>query len=323
MPQESVIYGTVIDKHAKILALNDFNNIESISAGINNKIRIDQKVYFVCGIWWSIESPIQAIKIFYKILKNRLKYPRIRILVMANTRKENRILKLLGINSFFCNQNCFIDENIFKILPDTKKTYKAIYNATLKAFKRHLLLKTTSNVALLTYNFQNVDYKDSVDKALTGHIWLNYTNGKPTFLNNEEVNLAYNQSRVGLALSAIEGAMYASCEYLLAGIPVVSTKSKGGREVFFNEMNSIIVEDSEKSISEGINELIKKNISSTTIRVDILEQIQAHRSFFIKNIDEILKLEGYTHSIKDTWDEWYINKLRHEYTMEELISKLI
>ena len=53
-------------------------------------------------------------------------------------------------------------------------------------------------------------------------------------MNDEEVNNFLNQCKVGIILSEVEGANYASIQYLLAGLPVVSTKSKGGRDVFFD-----------------------------------------------------------------------------------------
>ena len=39
-----------------------------------------------------------------------------------------------------------------------------------------------------------------------------------------------NRARVGLCLSAREGAMFASMEYLLSGLPIVTTPSMGGRD---------------------------------------------------------------------------------------------
>ena len=49
-------------------------------------------------------------------------------------------------------------------------------------------------------------------------------------------------SQVGLCLSKSEGAMFASIEYLLCGLPIVSTKSVGGRDIFFTDENCIIAD---------------------------------------------------------------------------------
>ncbi|WP_164127899.1 glycosyltransferase, partial [Stenotrophomonas maltophilia] len=61
-------------------------------------------------------------------------------------------------------------------------------------------------------------------------------------LTPEAVNRVYNQAAVGLCLSAVEGAMCASMEYLMAGLPVVSTPSVGGRDVYFDPDYCIIAE---------------------------------------------------------------------------------
>ena len=47
---------------------------------------------------------------------------------------------------------------------------------------------------------------------------------------------------VGGVFSEEEGACWASSEYLLCGLPVVSTHSRGGRDVWYSGHNSLIVE---------------------------------------------------------------------------------
>jgi glycosyltransferase involved in cell wall biosynthesis len=48
------------------------------------------------------------------------------------------------------------------------------------------------------------------------------------------VNQGLARAVVGLCLSTVEGSNYASMEYMLAGLPIVSTPSIGGREVYFD-----------------------------------------------------------------------------------------
>lgn len=55
--------------------------------------------------------------------------------------------------------------------------------------------------------------------------WFNHEGSACEWLDSEELNRCLNQCRLGLCLSAVEGPMYASIEYLLAGLPVVSTES--------------------------------------------------------------------------------------------------
>jgi hypothetical protein len=60
-----------------------------------------------------------------------------------------------------------------------------------------------------------------------------------------QINNIYSQAYVAGIFSLSEGACFASTQYLLSGLPVVSTKSKGGRDIWYNDENSIICEDNE------------------------------------------------------------------------------
>ncbi len=76
------------------------------------------------------------------------------------------------------------------------------------------------------------DYFDQVRAALPH---ATFTHDPPTlYLNSWEVARKLNACRVGMCLSETEGAMFAAVEYLLCGLPVVSTPSQGGRDVWFD-----------------------------------------------------------------------------------------
>jgi hypothetical protein len=67
-----------------------------------------------------------------------------------------------------------------------------------------------------------------------------------------------NQSKVGLILSELEGCPRCVVEYLLCGLPVVSTKFLScGRKRFLNHKNSIIVDDTEEDVAIGVAKAIK------------------------------------------------------------------
>jgi glycosyltransferase involved in cell wall biosynthesis len=90
---------------------------------------------------------------------------------------------------------------------------------------------------------------------------------QPYYINDErissdEVNKILNMSYTGGIYSAEEGGCYSSSEYLLCGLPVVSCFSKGGRDTWFNNYNSIIVEnDDPLLVKDAVNELKNKIIS--------------------------------------------------------------
>jgi glycosyltransferase involved in cell wall biosynthesis len=67
-----------------------------------------------------------------------------------------------------------------------------------------------------------------------------------------------NSSVCGLMLSDIEGACYASTEYLLCGVPVVTTKSFGGRDEYYEEENHLTVRATPAHVAEGVSYFVDK-----------------------------------------------------------------
>ena len=73
--------------------------------------------------------------------------------------------------------------------------------------------------------------------------------------NIKEVSNFINKCRVGLCLSSEEGGMYASTQYLLCGLPVVTTNNIGGRNTFFHPDYVYYAEDDSRDIAHGVEEL--------------------------------------------------------------------
>ncbi len=61
-------------------------------------------------------------------------------------------------------------------------------------------------------------------------------------------------------LSAEEGSSYASMEYLLAGLGVVSTHSTGGRDVYFDPDYCITCDPTPEAVRDAVAELRARNI---------------------------------------------------------------
>ncbi|MDR8393376.1 glycosyltransferase [Aliifodinibius sp. S!AR15-10] len=312
-------YYTVIDRKAKVLLLNNYEDLPEIAKGLSD-LRYD--IDIICGTWWTLEHIKRVIKVAYIYYSVNNKYDNINVIIACNTLKEYRYLKILGIEVLFCNQNCFVDENLFRICDKVDRKYKAIYNAVLKEWKRHYLCNEIENLGIVTYNFSNTEYKNRLDKSLDDPYWFNYNNGEPLFLNNEQLVKALNQAQVGLALSKEEGAMYASIEYLMCGLPVVSTSSKGGRDVFFNNKNSVIVEPTPSAVKEGVDYFLERDIDPYQIREVTLNKIHEHRERFISYVNKLIKKKGVSHDISDTWNQWFVHKLRHEGTINKIRREL-
>ena len=197
----------------------------------------------------------------------------------------------------FIHQNSLIDENIFKPLSVEKK-YNLIYNGRIESFKRHYLLKNCSSIGLISTYIHNIDkkkeaYLERVKECIPDAELVNFRNNKKLtqfYLKNNipllsptEVCKKINQARVGVILSAKEGACYASVEYLLSGLPVVSTINYGGRNEFLDNRYFRIVPSRPKAVQNAVNELIAENYDPNFIRQETIKKMIPHKNR-LKNI---------------------------------------
>jgi glycosyltransferase involved in cell wall biosynthesis len=102
------------------------------------------------------------------------------------------------------------------------------------------------------------------------------------------VNDACSRAAVGLCLSPYEGAMQASMEYLLAGLPVVSTPARGGRDTFYRSEYCIIADANPRSVREAVDELQRRAIPREYVRTRTLELVNAQRQKLLALFDAIL-----------------------------------
>ncbi len=232
---------------------------------------------------------LQAIRDFQR------DYPRSQVTYLCNEALELEVFTESDINALHVNQNAFIDEDIF--YPSTiRKKYDAIYVGQLQEFKRHFLAKYITSLAFVYYG-GNAQYLKSIVRDFPDAEFLNGIpeelggNGKRS-LKAWEMATAYNQSSVGLCLSEVEGAMYASTEYLLCGLPVVTTHNVGGRNDFFDEYNSISVDADASMISDAVQHFVANSPDPILIRQKTIERMNTHRLEFSNLIDGIFARNG-------------------------------
>jgi glycosyltransferase involved in cell wall biosynthesis len=236
--------------------------------------------------------------------------------VACNDYFELMHMRNLKIACFLCSQNCFLDEKIYKILEGHDKVYDAIYNAQFEPFKRHHMLGATKNCALVGYG-KISKYSQSIISEVENndnfHLLNEIDVDKFKSLTWANVVEALNSSSVGLCLSDVEGAMYASVEYLLCGLPVVTTINKGGRDYLFNGRYVIHCKSSPEAIAVSVQALKCANIDPHEIRNDILAKMNIERGRFILVIEYILSSQGVTNpGFAKIFKERFSNKLLGE-----------
>jgi glycosyltransferase involved in cell wall biosynthesis len=266
--------------------------------------QIDETFLFVVtlGCYYS-DALVQNCNEMFEYLKLK----KSNFFILYNTKEDVERFSKHGFRGTICNNNCWLDENCYKVI-DCEKKYDAIMVSRAIAIKRHYLAREVSNLALVT-NGINVDEPNG-EIELPPHVYNNLYH-----LPTPKVNELISESRCGLILSPEEGACYASSEYLLCGIPVVSTYSKGGRDAWYNDYNSIIVEDDEKEVSLAVEHFKLVSKDPHKIRNDHIQLAQQYREKLFNILQKAVDIRYKNCDFRQHFSYKFKNKL-HDYTQE-------
>lgn len=244
------------------------------------------------------------------------KHPKHRILVFASDPIEFNFLKKEGVDAHFINQNALLDEKLFKPLPAVPKRFDAIYDARMITYKRHFLAAKIRSLSLFCHNWKDCppEYAEETRLCMNHAHWYKdpFVKGPVQWFSAEQVNAMINENRCGLCLSAMEGCMYAGTQYLLAGIPVVTTRNKGGRDELFDPKHVRWVDDDPDAVAEAVNEWANQTLDPEAIRQSVLEKMAVHRKAFVELMNRIFHEAGKNEAWASAWPTCLPNKLNDE-----------
>ena len=259
----------------------------------------DMRIEFLMMPAWAWELPEIHQDILTHAAEHRRLHPRHRFSFLCSTPAQEPPFAAAGWPVTTMNANMFVDEFSFYPLPDTEPVFTAIYNARLSKDKRTELAAGVERPCFIYY------YSDelTVSQFHAEHARLSALMPSATFLDRltpqgcehldgGDINLALNRSRVGLCLSPVEGQMRASMEYMLTGLPIVSTPSIGGRDYFFDPDYCVIAPADPRSIAEAVAGLIARNIPRDYIRQRTLARVERERARFIAFVQERIDRDG-------------------------------
>src|SRR5262245_17573775 len=269
--------------------------VESLSSFL-----ADRAVLFLLLAYWSLEEDWRIEIMRANAERHRQRFPKHSLVFLSNTAEEQRRLDAAGLEAVLVHQNQIISEHIFRPLPNPTISFDAVYNARLARFKRHHLAAAVDRLVYIAFRCP-VDMSRTAGRAYLqrmlarspNHRIANpLVNGLPVHLTHEQVNEIYNQAAVGLCLSPVEGAMYASLEYMLAGLPVVTTPSRGGRDAFFDADHSWTVDPDPRAVRDAVVALRDKAIPRHVVRRRTLERVEAERQRSLRQLDRVLARHG-------------------------------
>jgi hypothetical protein len=208
--------------------------------------------------------------------------PDSRFLILASNDLEVRAASVAGAEAIMGSGLILVDERVWRPAPTTHpRQFDASYVARLDKGKRHHLAAGIGRVQLI-YGYELDAAKDGrqrVAEALPRATFVNHElgEGKYVFMSPQDVTERLARSSVGLCLSAVEGCMRASIEYMLCGLAVVSTPAVGGRDRYFVGSYTRIVEDNPEAVAKAVTELARQNFDPMRIRQHIGEIIAFER----------------------------------------------
>lgn len=230
---------------------------------------------------------------------------------MCNANESNRLLRRLHLPGHLVSINCYVNEHRFHITGEQKR-YDAVYTARMVPYKRLHLAAKIENLFVQTYGECR-----SPDGAYDLHRYepaIKHCDFNRGWISADELVSIYNRARVGLSLSKVEGAMLASVEYMLCGLPQVSTRCRGGREQFFDDRYVAVVDATPEAVAAGVQNLISQNVDPQLVRTETLRRIRVHRERMCDYVIGIIRQHG-----KDAPSpDWLLN---HLFGGEQGISK--
>ena len=213
--------------------------------------------------------------------------PRLTVTFGCATAGETAELQRRGLDAIHCAGAAFAREDIYVPTPARRRRFDAIYDARLTDYKRHQLARSVSSLALIAApsvppRVRTRRYALGAAVALRHATWLvsPWPWSRVRWMDDREVAAAYGEARVGLCLSAVEGFMFASIQYLLAGLPVVTTHNLGGRDEFFRAPHVRWVDDDARAVAAAVDELVALDLDPNTIREATLVAVADHRRRF-------------------------------------------
>lgn len=258
-----------------------------------------------------------------KTIKDKLSTTNGKVIFLSSSIEAHEFRTSLGLRSLLVSNNIFVNESVFKVTNNVVfgRTYRAVYTARAAAFKRLHLAAAVDDLALVvdrTFKSGIIDMDPAYQRVAR-----KYINDRP--LTPVELTNLYNNTSCGLMLSTIEGACFTVVEYLLSGIPVVSTRAEtpiglGGRELWLNCHNSVYVEPNPKDVADGVNALISRSNDPLAIRTACINEMQRQRSVLTRALDEIFKEHNCMCSAKELMsssNSWLnTSSKRHRFSAE-------
>lgn len=275
-----------------------FNNRHEILSAMP-----DRPLHVLSMLGWHRETDERADDLAAEVATVKQDSANFRPTFLCNSLREETLLKARKLDATYCHQNAFLDETRYRIVANAQKAFDAIYIARITPFKRHELARDIPSLRLIgDYFDREKPHYDAVMQTLPQASWKRKAWSSTIY---KEINGA----RTGLCLSAEEGAMFVSAEYLLCGVPVVNTPNLGGRDGLFDTPYALTVEPTAAAVASGVVQQVAAGHDPFAVRAAIVAKMEPHRERFKSLLRTLVFPDNATVDMDQFWDDVYTHKL--------------
>ena len=218
--------------------------------------------------------------------------------VISSTEFETYLLGNENVPALFGHQAIFVDDRTWKIAEQKYNglgNFDAVMNARFDKMKRHELAARIRSLLLIYAYSLDDDVESSTRRMrdlLPSAYFANHAlSGSQEYstLSTPEIVKLYGHAQVGLCLSPEEGYSRASIEYLMCGLPVVSTRNIGGRDRYYFGKYCRIVEADDHAIEDAVRQLKELRFSKKEVREHVLLMLNFDRENFVRSLNQMIK----------------------------------
>lgn len=259
-----------------------------------------RRITFVLIAKGSVADDAEARELALDAKAFMASHPHHRFEWLCNIDEETGRLRSLGLSAHTHNQNLFLREDVFRPLPHVEPVFDAVYNARISPEKRNELAERLDSVAFIAYRDPGEHDAAAFHEACRalarrvpgGRLLNALTAGGCARLAPTQVNAAYARSHVGLCLSPREGAMRVAVEYQLAGLPIVATPCRGGRDHYLDPQTWRLVPPDAESIRDAVAAFKALALPRDWVRARTLARIVSARKGFVAFVQGLIDAEG-------------------------------
>ena len=248
----------ILNHSPKIIAAFEMDFLRNLPA-FQMAVPRGEKVTFVLQLGWSAELPEVASELESRLTEAGSAFPEARFIILANAPAEVEIIKKF-CEVYLASHNAFLDPGRYPLARAGRRKFDALYIARITPFKRHELAEKIIKLHLIgSCSEKEQAYCTQTIARFPHAVWSRKV---PSFLIGRKIC----EAACGLALSAVEGAMFSCGEYSLCGVPVVNTRNRGGRDTLLPDFAVRYAEDNAESVAENVAHWVDDPIDPAEIR---------------------------------------------------------